>query len=101
MVKFESLTIVQRKLETELDKNSPKKKDCFITMLQRFCESGTAGNRERSRRLSKISEEEIDKVHHVTENKKQTSVRTVATTCSISRTTAHQIINLNLNEKHF
>ena len=69
MVKFESPTIGQRKLEDEFGKNAPKK-DWIIAIFQRFCEIGTVENRERS----KITEK-IDKVHHVTENQQQTSVR--------------------------
>ena len=32
----------------------------------------------------------MDEVHHVTGTQQQTSVRTVATSCSISRVAAHQ-----------
>ena len=42
-------------------------------MLQVFCETGTIENRERSGRPSKIAEEKIDEVLHVTENQQQMS----------------------------
>ena len=47
MNKFELPTIVQRKLEAEFDKNTPKK-NCIIATFQRFYETGTVENRERS-----------------------------------------------------
>ena len=61
---------------------------CF----KRFCEIGTVENWERSARPSKITEEKIDKVHHVTENQQRISVQTVATICSIFRATAYRIM---------
>ena len=92
MAKSESPTIVQGKLEAEFGKNAPKK-DCIIAIFQRFYETGTIENREHSERPSKITEEKIDKVPHVSENHQQASVRTVATACSIFRTIACQIIS--------
>ena len=53
MAKFESSTIVQRKLEAEFGKNA-RKKHCIIATLQRFCETGTVENLECSGRSSKI-----------------------------------------------
>ena len=66
-VKFQSPTIVQRKLEAEFGKKAPKN-DCIIATFQRFCETGTVENREHSGRPSKLIEENIDEVYHVTEN---------------------------------
>ena len=86
MAKFESPTIVQRKLKAEFGKNTTER-DYIIAMFKRFCETGTVEN--HSGRLSTITWEKIDEVHHVTENQQQTSVQTVATACPISRTTAH------------
>ena len=56
---FESPTIVQRKLEAEFGKNTPKK-NCIIATFQRFCETGTVENRERLGRLAKTTEKKID-----------------------------------------
>ena len=55
-------------------------------MFRQFCETNTLENRECSGRPSKITEKKID---DVIENQQQTSVSTVATTCSVSRTTSH------------
>ena len=90
MMAFQSSTIVQRKLESEFDENAPEK-DCIIATLQRFFETSTVENWERSR-PSKIAEEKIDEVHDTTENQQQINIRTVATVCSISRTTTHRIM---------
>ena len=89
MAKFESPTIVQPKLEAEFDKKAPKM-DCIIATFQHFCEAGTLENREHSGEPSKIIEEKIDEVHHVTEDQQRTSAQTVATECSISRTISHR-----------
>ena len=88
MVKFESPTIVQRKLKAEVDKNAPKK-DCIIANFVKLVRSK---NWKRSGRSSTITEEKIDEVHHVVEDQQRTDVRTVARACPSFRTTAHQII---------
>ena len=68
------------------------KKDCIRAMFQRFCETSTVENLERSRRPSKITEERFNEVHHITENQQQTSVRTAASACSTFRIIARRII---------
>ena len=55
-------------------------------MFQHFCETNTLENRECSGKPSKVAEKNID---DVIENQQQTSVSTVATVCSVSRTTLH------------
>ena len=59
MVKFQSLSIVQRRLEAQCSKNA--------SHYSTVCETGTAV-------LRKIFEEKIDKAFHVIENQQQTSV---------------------------
>ena len=49
-------------------------------------------NRQRSGRSSTITEEKVDEVLDVCESKPYSSVRTVTTAWSISRTTAHRIM---------
>ncbi|CAM4845930.1 unnamed protein product [Rotaria magnacalcarata] len=78
MAKFESSTIVKRKLWTE------------------FVE-----DRERPGRPSEITEEKIDEVAKVIENEPQSSVLSVATACSISQTTAHRIMTEHLSLKPY
>ncbi len=60
---------------------------CIKETIQRFCETSTVKDRKRSGRPSKIREEKVDEVHHVCGNEPQSSVRAVATICSIPRTT--------------
>ncbi|CAF2265044.1 unnamed protein product [Rotaria magnacalcarata] len=79
MAKFDSATVVQRKLRVEFGINTrglARIKDAF----ERFCETGTVEDRERSGRPSSISEETIDKVSDALKDKPQSSVRSVATT---------------------
>ncbi|CAF3282756.1 unnamed protein product [Rotaria socialis] len=83
MAKFESSTVVKRKLWAEFGKNTPGETTIRET-FQRFCET-----------------EKIDEVAEVIENEPQSSVRSVATACSISRTTAHQIMTEHLSLKPY
>ena len=59
MAKFESSTVVKRKLWTEFGKNTPGETTIRET-FQRFCETGTVEDRERPGRPSEITEEKID-----------------------------------------
>ena len=100
MVKFDSATVVQRKLWAEFGKNTPGL-TCIKDTFQRFCETGTVEDRERSGRPSKITEEKIDEVSDVLENEPQSSVRSVAIVCSIPSTTAHRIMTEHLSLKPY
>ena len=100
MAKFESSTVVKRKLWTELGKNTPGETTIRET-FQRFCETGTVEDRERPGRPSEITEEKIDEVAEVIENEPQSNVRFVATACPIPRTTAHRIISEHLSLKPY
>ena len=100
MAKFESSTVVKRKLWTEFGKNTPGEITIRET-FQRFCETGTVEDRERPGRPSEITEEKIDEVAEVIENELQSSVRSVATGYSIPRTTAHQIMTEHLSLKSY
>ena len=91
MAKFELSTVVERKLWTEFGKNTPGE-TTIKEIFQCFCETGTVKDRERPGRPSEITEEKIDEVAEVIENEPQSSVRSVATACSIPRTTAHRIM---------
>ena len=97
MAKFQSSTLVKRKLWTEFGKNTPGETTIRET-FQRFCETGTVKNRERPGRPSEITEEKVDEV---IENEAQSSVRSVATACSIPRTTAYRIITEHLSLKPY
>ena len=66
-----------------------------------FCENRTVEDRERPGRPSEITEEKIDEVAEVIENEAQSSVRSVATACSIPRTTAHRIMTEHLSLKSY
>ncbi|CAF1581905.1 unnamed protein product [Rotaria sp. Silwood1] len=91
MAKFESPTIVERKLKVEFGKNAPKK-DCIIATFQRFCETGSVEDRERSGRPSTITEDMVEEVRDAIDDEPQSSVRTIATDCSIPKTTTHRIM---------
>lgn len=100
MAKFESPVIVKRKLQAEFGKNAPGE-TCITVTYERFCETGSVEDRERSGRPSKITEEKVNEVHDALENEPQSSVRTVATACSIPKTTAHRIMAEYLLMKPF
>ncbi|CAF3484969.1 unnamed protein product [Rotaria socialis] len=84
MAKFESSTVVKRKQWAEFGKNTPGE-TAIREIFQRFCEAGTVEDRERPGRPSEITEEKIDEVAEVIENEPQSSVRSVATACSIMK----------------
>ena len=100
IAKFESSTVVKRKLWTEFGKNTPGETTIRET-FQRFCETGTVEDRERPGRPSEITEEKVDEVAEVIENEAQSSVRSVATACAIPRTTAHRIMTEHLSLKPY
>jgi hypothetical protein len=91
MAEFQSPTIVERKLKAEFGKNAPKK-DCIIATFQRFCEIGSVEDRERSGRPSTVTEDMVEEVRDVIDKQPQSSVRTIATACSISKTITHRIV---------
>ena len=72
---------------------------------QRFCETGTVEDCQRSGRPSTITEEKVGKFRDDCESKGNSSVQTVATACSIPRTTVHRImtehLSLKLYKTHF
>jgi hypothetical protein len=47
MAKFESPIVVKRKLQVEFDKQTPDV-DCIRDSFERFCETGTEEDRQRS-----------------------------------------------------
>ena len=55
----------------------------------------------RSGRPSKITEEKVDEVRDVIQNEPQSSVRVVATACSIPPTTTHRIMTEYLSLKPY
>jgi hypothetical protein len=67
MAKFESHIVVKRKLSIDFGKNTPRK-DCIKNTFERFCETDTVQDRERSGRSSKIIEEKLDEIHGVFKN---------------------------------
>ena len=100
MAKFESSTVVKRKLWAKFGKNTPGETTIRET-FQRFCETGTVGDREHPGRPLEIIKEKIDEIAEVIENETQSSVRSVATVCSIPRTTAHRIMTEHLSLKPY
>ena len=100
MAKYESAAVVRRKLQIEFGRSTPSEGYITVT-FQRFCDTGTVEDKERSGRPSKITEEKIEEVCDVIENDPQSSVRTVAATCSIPTTTAHRIMTEYLSLKPY
>ena len=66
MDKLESLTTVKRRLQAEFGKQTPSL-NCIKDVFERFTETGTVDDRERSGRPSVITEETVEKVHYVCE----------------------------------
>ena len=95
MGKFESLTTVKRKLQAEFGKQIPSL-NCIKDVFERFTEIGTVEDRERSGRLSVITEETVEKVHYDCEAERRQSVRTVAAACATPKTTVHRIMREHL-----
>ncbi len=82
MAKFESPTILKRKLQVDFDKITLNEV-CIREIFERFCEIGTVEDRKCSGRPSKLTEDKVNEIHDVRENEPQSSVRAVAMTCSI------------------
>ena len=95
MGKFESLTTVKLKLQAEFGKQAPSL-NCIKDGFERFTETGTVEDRERSGRPQVITEETVEKVHYVCEAERRQSVRTVAAACAIPKTTVHRIMRESL-----
>lgn len=91
LAKFESSIVLKRKLQLEFGKQTPIVY-CIRDTFERFCETGTVKDRQRSGRPSMITEEKIDEVYEFIQNESQSSVRTVTTACAIPRTTTHRIM---------
>ena len=100
IAQFESAVVVRRKLQVEFGKNRPTEV-CIKRTFVRFCETGTGEDREHLDRPSKITEQKIDEVLNVIQDKPQSSIRAVATTCSIPSTTAYRIMTEYLGLKLF
>ena len=100
MAKFESPVVVKRKLHVEFG-NETSSKFSIRATFERFCETGTVQDRERSGRPPKITEETIDEVHVVRENEPHLSIRVVVTACSILLTTAYRIMTEYLSLKPY
>ena len=93
--KFQSLTTMKRKLQAEFGKQTPSL-NCIKDVFERFTETGTVEDRERSGRPSIITEETVEKVHDVCEAEQRQSVRTVAAACAIPKSTVHRIMREHL-----
>ncbi|CAF3003342.1 unnamed protein product [Rotaria sp. Silwood2] len=100
MAKFGSPVVVRRKLQVEFGKNAPTEV-CIKATFDRFCATGSIEDREHPGTQSKITEEKIDEVRDVIQDEPQSSVRAVATACSIPPTTAHRIMREYLLLKPF
>jgi hypothetical protein len=66
MAIFESSVIVRQKLHVEFGRSAPSE-GCITATFQRFCETGTLENKERSRRPSKMTKVKAGEVHDVVE----------------------------------
>ena len=62
MVKFESGTVVKRKLQSDFGKNTPTEHD-IRTLFERFCETGSVDDRSRSGRSTVINQEKVHEVN--------------------------------------
>ena len=74
---------------------------CNKRTFDRFYAPGTVEDREHPGRLSKITEQKINKGRDVMQDEPQSSVRTVAITCSILPTAAYRIMDEYLGLKPF
>ena len=100
MAAFESSVVVERKLQVEFGKNRPTEALIKRTFV-RFCKTATGEDWEHLDRPSKITKQKIDEVRNVIQDKPQSSIRAVATTCSIPSTTAYRIMTEYLGLKPF
>ena len=100
MAKFESLTVVQRKLKDEFGTQTPSL-HCIKDIFESFNETGTVEDRQRSGRPSVITEEKVEEVSNFCEAEPRSSVRTIAAACSIPKTTVHRIMTENLSLKPY
>ena len=95
MGKLESLMTVKRKLQAEFGKQTPSL-NCIKDVFERFTETETVEDWERSGRPSVITEETVESVHYVCEAERRQSVRTVVAACATPKTTVHRIMREHL-----
>lgn len=100
MAKFDSPTVVRRKLQVDFGTQTPSEY-CIKDTFQRFCETGSVEDRPRSGRPTVITEEKIEEVRDFCENTPGSSVRSVAQECSISPTTSYRIMREHLSLKPY
>jgi hypothetical protein len=95
MAKFESITVVKRKLQAEFGSDSPGEV-CIRETFKRFCETASVDDRSRSGRPTAMTEEKIDEIRQICENSPQSSVRVVAQASSSPSTTVYRIMTEHL-----
>ena len=93
MAKSASPVIIRLTLQAEFGQ------DTMTRIYQSFCKAGTVEDRQSSGRPLTITEEKVDEVRDVCESELNSSIQTVATACSIPRTTAHRTMNEYLSLK--
>ena len=90
MAKFESLTVVKRKLKSDFGKNTTTEHG-IRTIFERFCEIGTVEERSRSGRPTAINQEKVDEVNDFLRTHRGSSIRSVAEPSLIPQTTIYRI----------
>ena len=78
-------------MQAEFDQDTASK-DTIRRTFQRFCKTGTVEDHQHSRRSSMNTEEKIDEIRDVCATESNSSVRGVATACSIPQTTTYRIM---------
>ena len=100
VAKFKSPVIVRRTLQAEFGQDTPSE-DTIRRTFQRFCKTGTVEDCERSGRPSTIREGKVDEVRDVCATEPISSVRGVATACSIPQTIVYRIMTEYLSLKPY
>ena len=91
MAKFESPVLVRQTLQTKFEQDTSSE-DTVRRAFQRFYETGTVKDRQRSGRPSTIAEKKGDEVRDVYATESNSRVRDVTTACSIPQTTLYRIM---------
>lgn len=100
MSKLESPSSVRRHFQRENVSNIPSEKS-IRAVFDKFIETGSVLDRERSGRLTFLTEEKLDEIEEVLSNKSMVSIRHISQEVNLSKTVVHRAMRDVLDYKPY
>jgi len=100
MAKLESATLVQRHLQNENLSDIPSRQT-ILDIFDKFKETGSVKDRERTGRPSKVTDELKDEINEVIQNNPANSVRNIAQEVNVSKSVVHRTMRDVLGYKPY